>query len=155
LPALISFKYRSSPYRLRFSRPRWLVARAHLRRSHSQRPARSNRLFQLEPFDTSRMNKQCRSHAIPFYQAPFEILIFCGVDIPQPSNFRRSENELKMNWNLTHKIHTWVLSLQVTFSNGARLWRAIYASKGASTARETPTSARQDFWAELRHGTVP
>jgi hypothetical protein len=34
-------------------------------------------------------------------------------------------------------------------------WRAICGSKMPSTTEETPTSPRQDIWAQLRNGNVP
>jgi hypothetical protein len=34
-------------------------------------------------------------------------------------------------------------------------WRAVCGSKIPSATKETPTSSRQDIWAELRYGTVP
>jgi hypothetical protein len=34
-------------------------------------------------------------------------------------------------------------------------WRALEGSKTPSTTKETPTSSRQDIWAELRYGIIP
>jgi hypothetical protein len=34
-------------------------------------------------------------------------------------------------------------------------WRATCSSKMPSATEETPTSSRQDIWAELRYGTIP
>jgi hypothetical protein len=34
-------------------------------------------------------------------------------------------------------------------------WRTVCGSVGPSATKETPTSSRQDIWAELRYGTVP
>jgi hypothetical protein len=66
-----------------------------------------------------------------------------------------------MNWGRTLKKSLQNNDLPTEFVKWREMapdrshWRAICGSKTPRTTKETPTSSRQDNWAELRYGNLP
>jgi hypothetical protein len=66
-----------------------------------------------------------------------------------------------MNWGRTLKKALQSYDLSTEFVKGREMvadqnqWRAVCGSEKPSATKETPTSSRQDIWAELRYGNVP
>jgi hypothetical protein len=66
-----------------------------------------------------------------------------------------------MNWGRTLKKALMSNDLPTEFIKRREMeadrdqWRAVYGSKTPSTTKGTPTSIRQNIWAQLRYGNVP
>jgi hypothetical protein len=98
------------------------------------------------------MNRPCRPNAIN--PRPKKILSSC-VDNSRPLGCPQ------MNWGLILKKTFQSYDLRTEFTKwreilaGRIQWRAVCGSKMPIATKETPTSSRQDIWAELRYETAP
>jgi hypothetical protein len=91
---------------------------------------------------------------MPLTRAPRKILT-SWVDNPRPlgcpqMNWGRPLKKALQSNDLPTEFVKW---LEIAVDQNQ--WRAVCGSKMPSAKKETPTSLRQDIWAELRYGTVP
>jgi hypothetical protein len=66
-----------------------------------------------------------------------------------------------MNWGRTLKTALQINDLPTEFAKWREMaadrnqWRAVCGPEMPSATKETPTSSRQEIWAQLRNGNVP
>jgi hypothetical protein len=110
----------------------------------------------IEPCNTYHNCQRWTGHVarMPLIRAPRKILT-CLVDNPRPLGWQQMNRGRTLKKELPSNDLSTEFFKRREIAADRNLWCAVCGSKMPSASKETPTSSRQDIWAELPYGNVP